>query len=114
MVGRRVQRRERGRGVFDDVIIVNEFRAEARRVAAATFAVKCCVVCGMAHASAIDVQHLDFESDNNRPENLAYLCKTHSAMYVARIYTREVVESLRAMWERGNRSAETEAPDRAG
>jgi hypothetical protein len=93
--------------VFDDVIIVNDshrIRAEARRVAAATFAVKCCVVCGMAHASAIDVQHLDFDSDNNRPENLAYMCKTHATMYVARVYTREVVEALRAMWQRGKQS----------
>jgi hypothetical protein len=89
--------------VLDDLIIVpvsRRSRAEARRVAEVNFAVKCCVVCGMTAPSALEVQHLDFNCDNNEPGNLAYLCRTHVAMYDAGLYTREIIEALRAMWQR--------------
>ena len=89
--------------MLDDVIIVpasHRSRAEARRVAEANFTVRCCVICGLTGPSALDVQHLDFSSDNNEPGNLAYLCRTHVAMYEAGLYTREIVETLREMWQR--------------
>src|SRR5579859_5669557 len=71
--------------------------ADAKRVCQAAYPFKCCVICGF--AAALDIAHLDQQSSNNDPDNLAWLCKTHHWMYDAGIYPVEIVKALRANWQ---------------
>lgn len=74
-------------------------QAEARRVAMAAYAFRCCVVCGLQVPTSLTVAHLDQSPDNNDPENLAFLCHTHHWMYDAGLYPIEAIKLLRAHWQ---------------
>ncbi len=73
--------------------------AEAQRVAREAYPYKCCCVCGMMLATALDLAHLDQNAGNNDAENLAWLCKTHHWMYDAGLYPAEAIRLLRANWQ---------------
>ncbi len=74
-------------------------QAEARRVAREAYPYKCCCVCGIMLATALDLAHLDQNAGNNDAENLAWLCKTHHWMYDAGLYPAEAIRLLRANWQ---------------
>ncbi len=73
---------------------------EAYRAAAAAYPFKCCVVCGLQIAAALDVAHLDHDPANNNPDNLAYLCRTHHWMVDAGLYPTEAIVILREHWQK--------------
>jgi hypothetical protein len=54
--------------------------AHAKRVMAEHYPFKCCVICGIDLEYGIDIAHLDQNSANNDPDNLAWLCRTHHAL----------------------------------
>ena len=74
-------------------------QSEAKRVAGEHYPYKCCCVCGLKLATALDLAHLDHDAGNNDPINLAWLCKTHHWMYDAGLYPREAITMLRAHWQ---------------
>jgi hypothetical protein len=74
-------------------------QGEARKVASHAYPFRCCVVCGLQIGACITVAHLDQNSGNNAPENLAFLCQTHHWMYDAGLYPPEAIELLRAHWQ---------------
>jgi hypothetical protein len=73
-------------------------QGEARKVAAAHYPFRCCVVCGLQLPTLV-IAHLDHHAGNNDPENLAYLCGTHHWMYDAGLYPIEAIRLLRAHWQ---------------
>lgn len=75
-------------------------QAEARRVAAATYEFRGCVVCGLTLQSGIMIAHLDQHGGNHDADNLAYLCGTHHWMYDAGLYPVEAIRLLRAHWQK--------------
>lgn len=75
---------------------------EARRNAAQAYPFKCCVVCGLQLAAALDVAHLDHDVGNNAAENLAYLCKTHHWMLDAGMYPVAAIRLLRSHWQQNH------------
>jgi HNH endonuclease len=81
-------------------LILPRKQTEARRVAAATYEFRGCVVCGLTLQSGIMVAHLDQNGGNNDPDNLAYLCGTHHWMYDAGLYPIEAIKLLRAHWQK--------------
>lgn len=72
-------------------------QAEARRVALAAYAHRCCVVCG--EAVSLQVLHLDRQAENTSPDNLAFACPTHQAMFQAGLYPAPAIRLLRAHWQ---------------
>jgi hypothetical protein len=74
-------------------------QGEARRVAAAAYEYRCCVVCGLQLPTCIMIAHLAQNGGNNDPDNLAYLCGTHHWMYDAGLYPIEAIKLLRAHWQ---------------
>ena len=56
-------------------------QSEARRVLKAITNYPCCAVCGLTLETCLTVAHLDHQSANNTPDNLAWLCWTHHWMY---------------------------------
>jgi hypothetical protein len=81
-------------------ITVPRNQSEARRVAAATYEYRCCVVCGLQLPACLTIAHLDQRSGNNDADNLAYLCATHHWMYDAKLYPEEAIRLLRAHWQK--------------
>ncbi len=79
-------------------------RAEARRVATAAYACRCCVVCG---GEAVGILHLDRENDNIDASNLAFACDTHRVMFEAGLYPAQALRLMRDHWQGtlGQRSA---------
>jgi len=73
--------------------------AHAKRVMAEHYPFKCCVICGIDLNYGIDIAHLDQNSANNDPDNLAWLCRTHHAMYDSDLYPEEAVKMLRDRWQ---------------
>lgn len=74
-------------------------QAEARRVLTEHFPFKCCAVCGLQLATCLNVAHLDHNSGNNAPDNLARLCQTHHWMYDAGLFPLEANRLLQAHWQ---------------
>lgn len=74
-------------------------QTEARRVAREAYPYKCCCICGLRLATALDLAHLDQDAGNNVPDNLAWLCKTHHWMYDAGLYPVEAIKLLREHWQ---------------
>jgi hypothetical protein len=72
---------------------------EARRVAAAAYEYRCCVVCGLQLPASLTVAHLDHNAGNNDPDNLSYLCGTHHWMYDAGLYPVAAIKLMRAHWQ---------------
>lgn len=75
-------------------------QAEARKVAAAHYPYKCCVICGLTLDAALSVAHLDHNPGNNHPDNLAWMCNTHHWMFDAALYPLDAVKALRAHWQK--------------
>lgn len=74
-------------------------QGEARRVAAAAYEYRCCVVCGLQLQASLTVAHLDHNPGNNDFDNLAYLCGTHHWMYDAGLYPVAAIKLMRAHWQ---------------
>ncbi len=74
-------------------------QAEARRIAREHYPYKCCCVCGLRLATALDLAHLDQNAENNDPDNLAWLCKTHHWMFDANLYPMAAIKALREHWQ---------------
>jgi len=74
-------------------------QGEARRVAAAAYPFRCCVVCGLQVLTCLTVAHLDHDAANNDPANLAFMCQTHHWMYDAGLYPIEAIGLLRSHWQ---------------
>ncbi len=87
--------------MLDDPVspILPRKQGEARRVAAAAYEFRGCVVCGLTLQSGIMVAHLDQNGGNNAPDNLAYLCGTHHWMYDAGLYPIAAIRLLRTHWQ---------------
>lgn len=81
-------------------LILPRKQGEARRVAAAAYEFRGCVVCGLTLQSGIMIARLDQNGGNNDPDNLAYLCGTHHWMYDAGLYPVEAIKLLRAHWQK--------------
>src|SRR3954453_17817552 len=71
---------------------------EARKVAKEAYPFRCCVVCGLQN-EGITLAHLDHDSSNNEPDNLAFLCWTHHWMFDADLYPIEAIKLMRARWQ---------------
>ena len=74
-------------------------QAEARRVATKAYRFQCCVICGLEIRTCLTVAHLDQNSGNNAPGNLAWLCWTHHWMYDVGFYPPRAIKLLRAHWQ---------------
>ena len=73
--------------------------SNTRRVAKEAYPYACCVVCGVKLSTVLDVAHLDNDSSNDDPNNLAYLCKTHHWMYDVGLYPFQAIKLMRAHWQ---------------
>jgi hypothetical protein len=49
--------------------------------------------------ASLTIAHLDHNSGNNDPDNIAYLCGTHHWMYDAGLYPRDAIKLMRAHWQ---------------
>jgi hypothetical protein len=49
--------------------------------------------------TCLTAAHLDHDSGNNDPENLAWLCWTHHWMFDADLYPIEAIKLMRARWQ---------------
>jgi hypothetical protein len=47
----------------------------------------------------LTIAHLDQDSGNNDPDNLAWLCWTHHWMYDADFYPTDAVKRIRDRWQ---------------
>jgi hypothetical protein len=74
-------------------------QGEARRVAMATYSVRCCVICGLQIPTCVTIAHLDHNASHNEPDNLAFMCQTHHWMYDCGLYPVEAIRLLRAHWQ---------------
>jgi len=74
-------------------------QAEARRVARDAYRIQCCVICGLQIPTCLTVAHLDQNSGNNAPDNLAWLCWTHHWMYDVGFYPPAAIKLLREHWQ---------------
>lgn len=91
---------ERAAIAADDAGRGKRNQAETRRIAAAHYPFRCCVVCGLQLPASLTVAHLDHQAGNNDPDNIAYLCGTHHWMYDAGLYPVEAIKLLRAHWQK--------------
>lgn len=71
----------------------------ARRALNEHYPFKCCAVCGLQIATCLTVAHLDHNSANNSPDNLARLCQTHHWMYDAGLFPIEAIKLLQENWQ---------------
>jgi hypothetical protein len=92
---------QKGHALPDDPAspILRRKQGEARRVAAAAYEFRCCVICGLQIPTCLMIAHLDQNGGNNDPDNLAYLCGTHHWMYDAGLYPIVAIKLLRAHWQ---------------
>jgi hypothetical protein len=74
-------------------------QAEALQVAREHYPFQCCVVCGLEIKTCLTVAHLDCNSANNDPDNLAWLCWTHHWMYDADLYPIQAIKLMRQRWQ---------------
>ena len=72
---------------------------EARRVMREHYPFVCCVICGLEIKTCLTIAHLDHNSGNNEPDNLAYLCWTHHWMFDADFYPIEAIKLMRQRWQ---------------
>jgi hypothetical protein len=72
---------------------------QARKVAEEHYPYRCCVVCGLQLPASLTIVHLDHNSGNNDPDNIAYLCGTHHWMYDAGLYPKDAIKLMRAHWQ---------------
>ena len=73
---------------------------EAKKVAKAAFPFQCCAACGIQLPTVLAIAHLNHNSTDNRPDNLAYLCWTHHWMHDAGLYPTKAIKLLRAHWQK--------------
>ena len=59
----------------------------------------CCVICGLEIKTCLTIAHLDHNSGNNEPDNLAYLCWTHHWMFDADFYPIDAIKLMRQRWQ---------------
>jgi hypothetical protein len=74
-------------------------QSEARHVAKKAYRFRCCVICGLEIPTCLTVAHLDQNSSNNTPDNLAWLCWTHHWMYDVGFYPPQAIKLLRVHWQ---------------
>lgn len=72
---------------------------EARRVMRGHYPFVCCVICGLEIKTCLTIAHLDHNSGNNEPDNLAYLCWTHHWMFDADFYPIDAIKLMRQRWQ---------------
>jgi hypothetical protein len=75
-------------------------QAQARAVAEKHYPFKCCAVCGLQVGTCLTAAHVDHNSGNNAPDNLAYLCWTHHWMHDADLYPTAAIKLLRDHWQK--------------
>lgn len=80
---------------MDGDVIFPRNQSEARRVAMATYSVRCCVTCGLQIPTCVTIAHLDHNAGNNEPDNLAFVCQTRHWMYDCGLYPIEAIRLLR-------------------
>ena len=71
---------------------------EAYKVAREAYPFRCCVVCGL-QIEGPTVAHLDHDSGQNDPDNLAWLCWTHHWKFDADLYPIEAIKIMRKRWQ---------------
>lgn len=78
----------------------------ARRVARAAYPYPGCCLCGQ--TVGVEIAHLDHNSANNEPDNLAWLCRHHHWLYDVGLFSIEALKLQRAFWQaaKGNRTNE--------
>jgi predicted restriction endonuclease len=84
---------------IDTQAVLPRNQAIARRTARSAYPFQCCVVCGLQVTTCLTIAHLDQNSGNNDPDNLAFMCQTHHWMYDAGLYPIEAIRLLRAHWQ---------------
>jgi hypothetical protein len=72
----------------------------ARRVADKAYPFRCCVICGLQIKTCLTAAHLDHNSGNNDPDNLAWLCWTHHWMFDADFYPIAAIKLMRERWQK--------------
>jgi hypothetical protein len=75
-------------------------QSEARRVLRKAAPFACCAICGPGHAVLLNIAHLNHQSRDNAPANLAWLCWNHHRMYDAGLYPAQAIRLLQAHWQR--------------
>ena len=75
-------------------------QVEAHRVLNEHFPFKCCADCGLELTTCLTAAHLDHDSSNDAPDNLARICQTHHWMYDAGLYPIEAIRLLQAVVSR--------------
>jgi hypothetical protein len=92
-------------------------QGEASKVARLAYPFRCCVICGL-QIEGLTIAHLDHNSSNNDPDNLAWMCWTHHWMYDVDFYPVEAVKRIRDRWQKtkgiSNRIGGTDAAKQAG
>jgi hypothetical protein len=84
----------------DSIIIdLRPNQAKARQVAEKAYPYRCCVVCGLQLAPALELAHLNHHPAENDPDNLAWFCGTHHRMYDSGLYRIEAIKLLRSYWQ---------------
>ncbi len=72
---------------------------DARRALREAVPFVCCAICGLEIPTCVTVAHLDQNSANNQPDNLAWLCQTHHWMYDCGFYPPEAIRLLQDRWQ---------------
>lgn len=75
-------------------------QVEARSVVAKAYPFRCCVVCGLQVNACLQIAHLDHQSGNNAPTNLARLCPTHHTMCDAGFNPIQAIRLLQDHWQK--------------
>jgi len=83
----------------EETVSLPRHQSEARRVATEAYPFRCCVICGLQIRTCLAVAHLDQQSGNNDPDNLAWLCWTHHWMFDCGLYPIDGLKLLRAHWQ---------------
>jgi HNH endonuclease len=76
---------------------LNRNQTEARRIARNAYPYPGCCLCGQ--SIGVELAHLDHNSENNDPDNLAWLCRHHHWMFDVGLFAIEAVKLQRAYWQ---------------
>ena len=76
---------------------VQRHQINARRVATLSYPYPGCCLCGQ--TVGLELAHLDHNSTNDDPDNLAWLCRHHHWMYDIGLFSLEALKLQRGFWQ---------------